>query len=257
MMLAALVPTLEPHHLYLKTHASNVMVASGRVACFEIPSQPELESELEASWRAGFDQNGAQHYGGNVRNRRKWIGAVEVWSILAAAGVDACVVQFIRCPESRGLLGPVCSQYFSNDCPWCNTKSYATSRDMVHSLFLQATSNSPKHSNCGCSRLPLYLQWEGHSVTIVGVEHHSQSGEPTNLLIMDPAKNGEELRSTLQAGGLNCARLNLSKLRTKDCQIILQSRRVASAAEQQKWNCSINCATAASSAVMKQMESRK
>uniref|UniRef100_A0A7S3L3G7 UFSP1/2/DUB catalytic domain-containing protein n=1 Tax=Amphora coffeiformis TaxID=265554 RepID=A0A7S3L3G7_9STRA len=252
MLLAALVPALDPrHHLYPQTHASNVMEKSGRVVCFEIPSRPELESELEASWRAGFDQNGAQQFGGQMRGRRKWIGAVEVWSILTAAGVDACVVQFIRCAESRSLLGPACAHYFANVCPWCNT-NYTTSRDLAYSL-LRPTRSKPSrnHTSCGCSRLPLYLQWEGHSVTIVGVEYDATSDKPTRLLILDPAKNGEELRSTLQAGNLHRARLDLYQLRTKDCQIILPSRRVLSAAEQQTWKASINCVTAASSAVIK------
>lgn len=255
MLLAALVPTLDPHHLFLKTHASNVMVQSGRVVCFEIPSQPELESELEATWRAGFDPNGAQHYGSNVSGRRKWIGAVEVWSILAAAGIDSCVVQFIRCSESRAMLGPFCSRYFSHVCPWCdNTSAHATSRQVAHSLLDKVKSIDSSHTGCGCSRLPLYLQWEGHSVTVVGVEH-SPSGKPLNLLIMDPSKKGEDACSMLRTGNLKSARLSLSKLHTKDCQVILPSRHVVSVAEQEKWKKSLTamCVTASSNAVKRHM----
>lgn len=257
MFLAAVVPTLPSNHYHIQTHASNnVTVDSGRTVCYEVPSQPELEGELEASWKAGFDKPGADHYGGNVRGRRKWIGAVEVWSVLAAGGIDACVCQFIRCEASRRLVGPFCSAYFSNaTCPWCD--AHPTSQRQVQVLLQQvsmgttrAASTAPSNT-CACPRFPLYLQWEGHSVTIIGVEHSATTREPTNLLVMDPAKNGDRLQSTLASSDLKMARLALAKLRTKECQIILASRRVPSASEREGWKRTVNVVTAASEAVMK------
>ena len=261
MLLAALVPTLPQNHLYFQGQGSKVSIDDSferRVTCYEVPSRLELQGELEASWQAGYDENGSKHYKGSARGKCQWIGAVEVWSILVAAGFDACVIQFIRCPESRGLLGPFCSRYFATACPWwCRTQSSFSSttpsQNLAHQL-LQPANDHPSKSihDCGCARLPLYLQYKGHSVTVMGVEH-SEEGTPLNLLLMDPAKNGHDLRTTLQKGNPIYSRLSVSSLRGKDCQLVFASRRVMSAAERDSWKRSINCVTAAARAVQSSM----
>lgn len=256
MLLAALVPTLPPNHEYLNRNASNFQCERQQVLCFEIPSQPELEDTLEASWQAGFDSSGAAHYNGRVCGKRKWIGAVEVWSTLVSTGVDACVVQFIRCAESRRLLGHFCAAYFASsaspsDCPFCSLRS---SQSLVRMLMETASSSTnpvqrSSHS-CSCPRLPLYLQWEGHSVTIVGVESKNDGGDPVNLLLMDPVKSGSRLQSSLRRGEVQPARLGLHGLRMKDCQIILASRSVLPATVFDEWKSGINAITAAEAAVL-------
>jgi hypothetical protein len=263
MLLAALVPTLPPRHDYLHCQNASQKITwdedQQRVLCFEIPSQPELEDTLEASWRAGFDASGAAHYNGRVRGQRKWIGAVEVWSTLASTGVDACVVQFIRCAASRRLLGRFCAAYFcaaaspvSSDCPFCSLRPSQSLARMLLAVASSATSVPASSATCACPRLPLYLQWEGHSVTIVGVECNSgDDEEPVNLLLMDPVKSGSRLQASLRRGEVQPARLDLRKLAKKDCQIILASRRVLPAAEASQWKeAGINAVTAAEAAVL-------
>lgn len=253
MFLAAFVPTLRPDHLYVGLHSSYIAKGSDRVQSFRIPSLSYLEEELEVGWCEGFDEKGRDHYGGNVKGRHKWIGAVEVWSILACAGIDACLVQFIRCPESRKLLGPFCLAYFADKNPWCNANPMAKSREICVRLLetaaitVPAVTTTEKKTVTG-NHFPLYLQWSGHSVSIVGVEL-SATGAPLNLIVMDPAKSGSKLRDSLQKGDIAPARMPLSMLLTKDCQIILASRRMTSDYDQEEWKEDINCLTAAPRAV--------
>jgi hypothetical protein len=81
------------------------------------------------------------------------------------------------------------------------------------------------------------LQYEGHSVTVVGVEHAGRgqcATEVVNLLVFDPRQNGDQLRSALllspppereqqQRQGIDLGRLrrSVSLLHAKDTQLVV------------------------------------
>jgi len=182
MLLSALLPHLPRDHGFHSKYPR-------RDEQITIPSLNQIQSVIESAWREGFDPNGAAHFRYKLQGKKSYIGAVEVYTALAFWGIDATVIQFIRCPESRHQLPRFVQSYFSKalgneTCPFCNNnkKNSATKRmssatcssasDLAGRL-LSSTSNDSLHPGkmkCRCPPMPLYLQWEGHSVTIAGID---------------------------------------------------------------------------------------
>jgi hypothetical protein len=274
-----------------------------------IPSQKVLEQALEYAWQSGYDVEGCRHYQGRVQGKRKWIGAVEVWSVLVSLsplsplsrychngwgsgpGMDACVVQFLKKNNAVRLLGPFCATYFAYAMTNATTAgtgngipppppSSISSRDIARRVLMDCVW---EQSSTICTTMslvpqynafPLYLQWHGHSVTVVGVEYCSSTRNqhddnnriaptgqhthhycyPTHLLVFDPSKSGTALRRDLLlqnnnsdgGGDYTRARLSLSQLQSKDCQLVLVSDRIPSSMDLAIWKHTINCVTATS-----------
>jgi actin-like ATPase involved in cell morphogenesis len=98
--------------------------------------------------------------------------------------------------------------------------------------------------------LPLYLQWEGHSVTIVGVE--KTKSNTIQFLLFDPLKDGTKLKQTLlskQKDVLAPMRLPCAKFLTKDCQVVVCSPRQLTELERNAIRSGPNVITASSDAV--------
>eukprot|EP01038_Epipyxis_sp_PR26KG_P008653 gene8653-11696_t len=60
----------------------------------KIPSISELQIWIENAWLAGFDPEGALHFGGKLHYSSKWIGATECATLLRYFGINAIVVDF-------------------------------------------------------------------------------------------------------------------------------------------------------------------
>jgi len=265
-----------------------------------IPSIHQLQFHLEKSWAEGFDSKGAEHYGHQIVGKRSEIGAVEVSSLLSYFHIDSVVVQFIVCKESRSKLGKFVWAYFnksvkSYSCSFCKkvfasnrydgtinsefVSNVLSSRDLAQGLL--HSEHTPVNLNVGddfelCTHplLPLYLQWEGHSVTIVGVEKCAQKlkdsgieSDDFNLLVFDPLKNGKTLKQNLfeqlsigiasnskipHSYELKCfdiMRLPVCDLLEKDCQIIVTSLKHLDFDMREKAKIRSNAITAASDEV--------
>ncbi|KAK3267638.1 hypothetical protein CYMTET_23821 [Cymbomonas tetramitiformis] len=59
-----------------------------------VPEIGCLQVWLERAWQAGFDRDGAAHFGGKIAGSKKWIGATEVAALLRSFGLRARVVDF-------------------------------------------------------------------------------------------------------------------------------------------------------------------
>jgi hypothetical protein len=115
------------------------------------------------------------------------IRPIEVANLLWYYGVDATFVQFIKCHEWRTLLPKFVNAYFSKavgleGCSFCKDNNNnkvgqpidtncprVSSKYCANGLLDHAEANlefAVTPPECGCPLLPLYLQWEGHSVTI-------------------------------------------------------------------------------------------
>jgi hypothetical protein len=128
-----------------------------------MPSIPRLQAAIEAAWRQGFDAAGAEQLGHRLADTRKWIGATEVYTLLTSWGLDAQIVDFHRPTGERGthpLLVDWAWAYFSG--------------------------------GRGATRPPLYLQHQGHSQTIAGVERMANGS--IKLLILDPSTSPAGIR---------------------------------------------------------------
>ena len=258
MLLAALCNWLSPDHPYFALSNQHVREASPS-GLFAIPSLQTLQRMMESGWAIGLDPEGAAHFSGSIVGKTSWIGAAEVWSLFAYWKMDACLVQFIKCHESRRLLGFFCAAYcsprFSSACLHCS-RGRIKSRSFVEQLLKCAeqtrlervvqskkSSNIPAKSSCSCLILPLYLQWQGHSVTVVGVESDSK-GLPRNLIVLDPLAEGNQYKQDWSRRYPPKARVPLAKVERKDCQLIVVSPFAANHRQ-------INAVTAASEAVQR------
>ena len=220
MMLSALLPNLQANHNIFK------YIPLRRPASV-VPTVTQLESSLEEAWAEGFDPKGAQHYCHKILGRQSWIGTMEVASLLCYFGIDATVVQFIDCQESRSMLPKFVKAYFSKalDRDGCPFNSNCVGSSPHAKALLDIVTVQDKiivQESCSCHLLPLYLQWEGHSVTIVGIE------EDGTFLVYDPSKNGQRIQHDLTSNRsfsplrLNSvAKVSTKDLLSKDTQIIL------------------------------------
>ncbi|CAO3697998.1 unnamed protein product [Rhizopus stolonifer] len=120
---------------------------------------------LEKAWNEGFDPLGAKQLKNHLFKTRKWIGTTEVYTLLAYLGIRSTIIDFHQ-PGPERLHKEMfdwIQSYFTNDIQTKKSKKvYATHRP------------------------PLYLQHQGHSRTVVGIEL-LKSGK-RNLIIFDPGR---------------------------------------------------------------------
>jgi hypothetical protein len=104
-------------------------------------------------------------------------------------------------------------------CPFCSqTKSDACAEGLLQ--FASAREQIYIEPSCGCPVLPLYLQWEGHSITIVGIDASE------SLLVFDPLKDGAKMKKDLNQKRIpKEMKLSSKSLLRKDIQVVMTSRR--------------------------------
>lgn len=291
MLLSSIMPNVYPNH---------PLFAEGRN---RVPSINELQTLFEMSWEEGFDRDGADFYNHRLCGTNSVIGAVEVASLLSYLAIDSVVVQFeksellcwdqmekfilhyfskpcncelnlgfdaydVSYPDSasdivREVLDSV--QEFGHDCPVDKSLSCSEHSD--------TESWSSLGSRCECFNSPLYLQWEGHSVTVVGIEKtimkrknkmkhvshlpseyrsHVYHDIKYNLLVFDPLKEASSINAALKIaikfGRFNSniidpLRVPLSKIPGKKCQIIVCTTRPLPFKERKNARYAINALT--------------
>ena len=226
MMLSALLPRITKecpqHHVFQKIPRRLPPTP------ISLPSLRRIQASMEDAWNEGFDPNGAIHYRHSILEKSgttAHIGAMEVANLCWYHGIDAVVVQFIKCSESRRLLPNFILAYFGKiDRTSINTSDQQHNAwfDEDATLLAQkllskakglstltvpklrsvmtkssGSSSSIKKTTVMDSLLPLYLQWEGHSVTVVGIEAVEEPVFSANFLVLDPMKKSQQLRSDL------------------------------------------------------------
>lgn len=120
-----------------------------------VPSISRLQSLIEAAWAQGFDLQGSEQLGCKLYNTRKWIGATEVVTLLSSLRIKCQLVDFHK------PTGPEGSH---------------------PELFLWVLRY---FQNGGDFIPPLYLQHQGHSRTVMGVEQFRDGS--ISILVLDPS----------------------------------------------------------------------
>ncbi|GAB6032478.1 hypothetical protein CHUAL_011109 [Chamberlinius hualienensis] len=159
-----------------------------------IPSISKLQELLELAWRTGFDRQGCEQLGGKLYNTRKWIGATEVVTFLSYFRIRCHLLDFHRATGVEGThpeLFQWVLEYFQKQ------------EDFI---------------------APLYLQHQGHSRTIVGVEQLKDGGH--RLLIFDPSHSRTQMESfnnTLNAAnnGMRLVRRPVTAMKAKQYQLVV------------------------------------
>jgi hypothetical protein len=201
-----------------------------------LPTILQIQDALESAWERGYDPKGAAHFHSKISGSKSRIGAIEVASLLEYLDMDCAVVQFIHCEESRRQLGPFLWNYYSSKHPMhCamqrvhvalhdasnhdrNISNNSNSSDEISQRKKAKLSDSISHPwTC-----PVYLQWRGHSITVVGVERLMPCNVQKNsyrLLVLDPVHPWSSER-----GIVSCKTpfpFPLENLSDQDVQIII------------------------------------
>jgi hypothetical protein len=127
-----------------------------------LPSVFDIQEWIEAAWDKGINAECRAETGG-VRGTRKYIGTYEAEAVFRFLGVP-CQIYGFKLKE-RG-------------------RSEEAMLDEVEGYFLAATERGQGGKVKMTGLPPIYLQHQGHSMTIVGLEK-MRRGE-RNLLVFDP-----------------------------------------------------------------------
>ena len=149
-----------------------------------MPSISKLQRIIEAAWQAGFDRMGCEQLGGRLVNTRKWIGATEIFTLLSYCNIDCQLVDFHR-PSSGDGTHPAMFQWLLD------------------------------YFKAGGRPSPVYLQHQGHSRTVVGVEQLKNS---LRLLILDPSHSPASIAS---AGLQRLVRKTIGSMKSKQYQCVV------------------------------------
>ncbi|KAL3273955.1 hypothetical protein HHI36_015378 [Cryptolaemus montrouzieri] len=148
-----------------------------------VPSISRLQSLIEHAWSQGFDVQGSEQLGCRLVNTRKWIGATEVVTLLSFLRIKCQLVDFHR-PTGPGGTHPE-----------------------MFNWVLKYFENSVG----GEFTPPLYLQHQGHSRTIMGIEIHRDGS--LVMLVLDPSHSPQQMA---QFGDTSTANASLRLLRKSE-----------------------------------------
>ncbi|XP_025062841.1 zinc finger with UFM1-specific peptidase domain protein isoform X3 [Alligator sinensis] len=147
-----------------------------------IPSIPKIQSMIEDAWKEGFDPRGASHFNNRLRGTKAWIGACEIYSLLTSLRLKSHLKCLYRCQviDFHKPTGPM--------------GTHPRLFEWVLSYYSRGREDGAK---VVCtSKPPLYLQHQGHSRTVVGIEE--KKNRTLCLLIFDPGCPSQEMQKLLR-----------------------------------------------------------
>ncbi|KAM8789281.1 zinc finger-containing ubiquitin peptidase 1 isoform 2-T3 [Rhynchonycteris naso] len=165
-----------------------------------VPCIPKIQSMIEDAWREGFDPQGACQLNNRLQGTKAWIGACEIYTLLTSLRVKCHIVDFHK---STGPLG-----------------THPRLFEWILNYYSSEREGSPK---VVCtSKPPIYLQHQGHSRTVVGIEE--RKNRTLCLLIFDPGCPSREmqklLKQDMEASNLKQLRKFVGNLKHKQYQIV-------------------------------------
>ncbi|XP_051263261.1 zinc finger-containing ubiquitin peptidase 1 [Dicentrarchus labrax] len=168
-----------------------------------VPSIPQVQSMIEGAWKEGLDPQGASHFNQRLQGTQAWIGATEIFALLTSLGISARIIDFHQ-PTGPGDTHP---RLF----------------DWVKQYYSQSSRNSRLPPRLIHTSLPpLYLQHQGHSRSIVGLEQ-KKNGKLC-LLLLDPGSSVSDTQKLLSRDTVSTAVHHVRKfygsLKHKQYQVV-------------------------------------
>ncbi|KAI1318371.1 hypothetical protein EDD11_006709 [Mortierella claussenii] len=164
-----------------------------------VPSILELQSQLEFAWANGFDPTGAAQLDHKVIGTRKWIGTTEAWSVLSSLGIRCSVLDFHMPTGPNGTHPAMMAAVYN----YFRAPAWSPPTAPRALSFLDYEQLPSEQQIIQTSKPPLYMQHQGHSRTIIGVE--VLATEELNLLVFDPGRWLHKSIPTLREGGVSKA----------------------------------------------------
>ncbi|CAH2252082.1 zinc finger with UFM1-specific peptidase domain [Pelobates cultripes] len=166
-----------------------------------IPCIPKIQSLIEKAWKEGFDPQGASHFNGRLQGTKAWIGACEIYCLLTSLEIKCQILDFHK-PSSPSGTHPLLFEWIQN---------------------FYSSGDSCSNGRVICTSKPaIYLQHQGHSRTIVGIEE--RKNKSYCLLIFDPGCPVESMRKLLRQNidgtALKSLRKYIGSLKHKQYQIV-------------------------------------
>ncbi|XP_028984578.1 zinc finger-containing ubiquitin peptidase 1 [Betta splendens] len=166
------------------------------------PSIPHVQCMIEEAWRKGLDPQGASHFNSQLQGTRAWIGATEIFSLLTSLEIHARIIDFHQ-PTGPGDTHP---RLF----------------DWVKEYFSQSSNSGKLPPRLIQTSLPpLYLQHQGHSCSIIGLEQRKNGH--LCLLVLDPGSSVSDTRKLLSkdiSRAMSNIRRFPSSLKHKQYQVV-------------------------------------
>uniref|UniRef100_A0A4W2CCF4 Zinc finger-containing ubiquitin peptidase 1 n=1 Tax=Bos indicus x Bos taurus TaxID=30522 RepID=A0A4W2CCF4_BOBOX len=165
-----------------------------------VPCIPKIQSMIEDAWKEGFDPQGASQLNDKLQGTKAWIGACEIYTLLTSLRIKCRIVDFHK---STGPLG-----------------THPRLFEWILSYYASEREGSPK---VVCtSKPPIYLQHQGHSRTVVGIEE--KKNRTLCLLVFDPGCPSREMQKLLkhdmEVSSLKQLRKFVGNLKHKQYQIV-------------------------------------
>ena len=154
-----------------------------------MPSISKLQRMIEDAWHQGFDRMGCEQLGGKLVNTRKWIGTTEIFTFLSFCDIHCEIVDFHR--------------------PTSNDGGHPAMFEWLLDYFRGRGQSSP---GVTC---PVYLQHQGHSRTVLGVE---TAGNNIKLLVLDPSHSPDNINSD---NVMRIVRKTLNSMKSKQYQLVV------------------------------------
>nr|XP_041571066.1 zinc finger-containing ubiquitin peptidase 1 isoform X2 [Taeniopygia guttata] len=165
-----------------------------------IPSIPKIQSMIEDAWKEGFDPHGASHFNNRLHGSKAWIGACEIYSLLTSLRIKCQIIDFHK---PTGPMG-------------------THPRLFEWILRYYSTDNEGGAKVVCTSKPPIYLQHQGHSRTVVGIEE--KKNKSLCLLLFDPGCSSQQMQKLLRQNcdgtGLRLLRKFVGSLKEKQYQIV-------------------------------------
>ncbi|KAF9432524.1 hypothetical protein BGZ76_010666 [Entomortierella beljakovae] len=147
-----------------------------------IPNIKELQQQLEFAWKSGYDPTGAKQLNYKVSGTKQWIGTTEVWAILSSLGIRCSILDF-HVPTGPNGTHPAMLAAIYN---YFRTPAWAPLESPPFLKFKGFEQKAADQRVIQTAKPPIYIQHQGHSRTIIGVEV-LENGE-LNLLTFDPGR---------------------------------------------------------------------
>ncbi|KAF9200271.1 hypothetical protein BGZ49_009529 [Haplosporangium sp. Z 27] len=147
-----------------------------------VPTITEIQQQIEFAWENGFDAPGAQQLDHKVTDTGKWIGTTEVWSVLSSLGIRCNILDFHTPTGPKGSHPAMLSAIYN----YFRKPAWSPLEAPQKLSFQDYTQFDCDQKIIQTSKPPLYIQHQGHSRTVIGIEVLT-TGE-LNLLVFDPGR---------------------------------------------------------------------